>query len=367
MKLSKTKIYNFEKVINDKFISTTDLLEKSGYIKQIQSGLFVQMNFAKLVINNIEKIIKAELNKIGALEIGLNQLQSAEIWKQTGRFDTYGNEMFKVKDRSNKDMVFTGTNEELVTLVAKDYIRSYKDLTFNFYQINNKFRDEIRCNNGLIRSKEFLMMDSYSFHENKECLEKYYVLMKECYKRIFDKLKLNYKIEKADSGEIGGSISEEFIIETSEGEIEIGHIFQLDTKYSEQLGTTYLDNNNKKNNVFMGCYGIGISRLFHVLADVKRDNNYFNFDSEISAYKYVIIVGNVNNKQQLSFAKNMYNELYNKEEAVYLDDRDIRIGEKLKEADTLGISNKILIGNNISKGYYEIKKKSNDNWNKFEF
>lgn len=345
-------------------LSTADLLERTGYIKQVSSGLFVQMHFMKLVMNNIEKIVREELNKISALEIGLNQLQGAEVWKQTGRYQDYGAEMFKLKDRSDKEMVFTGTNEELVTVVARDYVKSYRDLSFTFYQINNKFRDEIRCNTGLIRCKEFLMMDAYSFHANKEQLEARYNEIKNCYIAIFDRLKLKYRIETADSGEIGGSVSEEFIVETSDGDIEIGHIFQLDTKYSSMLDAKFTDEKGDKQDIVMGCYGIGISRLAQVLADVNRDGNYLNWSRELSAYKYAIIVADVRNEEQMKIAESFYQDLRHKRIDVYLDDRNLRVGEKLAEADILGTTNKVLIGKNIDEGNYEIKQRSNSKWEK---
>jgi prolyl-tRNA synthetase len=362
MRLSDTKIYDMMKV--EKIISTSDLLEKSGYIKQVQSGLFVQMNLMKRVINNIEKIIKEELDKVGCLEIELNQIQSADLWRQTGRYETYGSEMFKLKDRMNKEMIITGTNEELVTTIVKDYVKSYRDLSFTFYQINNKFRDEIRCSGGLIRCKEFSMMDAYSFHKTKDELESFYEKMRTCYISIFNRLGLKYIIESADAGEIGGSTSEEFVIETSEGLIEVGHIFQLDNKYSSMLGATYTDKDGLTKDIIMGCYGIGITRLAQVLADFGRVGNCFNFSEEVSAYKYGIVIANVNEEKQMEAGDKIYKDLISKGNSVYLDDRDIRIGQKLNEIDILGISNKILIGNNVSENIIEIKKKSNDSWTK---
>lgn len=235
------------------------------------------------------------------------------------------------------------------------------------YQINNKFRDEIRCNTGLIRCKEFLMMDAYSFHETKAELESQYEVMRNSYMNIFNELGLKVRIEAASSGEIGGSVSEEFIVETSDGAIEIGHIFQLDTKYSSSIGATYTDRASAKQDIIMGCYGIGISRLAQVLADVNRIGNCFNWNDNVSAYKYGIIVGDVNNVDQLKAGESMYNELVEKGFSVYLDDRDIRIGEKLNEADTIGTANKILIGKNIQEGCYEIKKRSDEKWEKMKY
>ena len=361
MRLSSTKIYDTQKIGKGN-LSTSELLEKSGYIKQIQSGLFVQMNLMKRVINNIERIVKDELEKIGCLEIGLNQIQSADLWKKTDRYDTYGSEMFKLKDRSNKEMIFTGTNEELVTYVAKEYVASYKDLSFTFYQINNKFRDEMRCTGGLIRSKEFIMMDAYSFHRTKEELVEYYANMRECYINILNRLGLNFTIVAADSGEIGGSVSEEFVITTSEGDVEVGHIFQLDTKYSEKLDATYADKDNTEKFITMGCYGIGISRLAQVIADVGRNGNCFNFNENVSAFQYGIVIANVNDEKQKEAGLMLYRHLQLRGYSVYLDDRDLRIGQKLNEIDLIGTANKILIGNKIENNIYEKKTLSDSIW-----
>jgi prolyl-tRNA synthetase len=208
------------------------------------------------------------------------------------------------------------------------------------------------------------MMDAYSFHKNKEDLESRYNEMKNCYIAIFDRLGLKYRIESADSGEIGGSVSEEFIVETSDGEIEIGHIFQLDTKYSSKLDAKFIDENGEKQDIVMGCYGIGISRLAQVLADVNRDGNNLNWDGAISAYKYVIIVADTRNEEQMKVAEDMYKEISSQGLSVYLDDRNVRMGEKLAESDLLGIANKILIGKNINEKEYERKFKSNSSWEK---
>lgn len=364
MRLSKVKIYNSTKIQKDKIYSTTELLEHYGFIRQVSSGLFVQMYLMKTIVNNIERIIKEELNKVYALEIGLNQIQSADIWKQTGRYETYGSEMFKLKDRSDKEMVITGTNEELVTLIAKNYVISYKDLDFTFYQISNKFRDEIRCNTGLIRCKEFSMMDAYSFHAAKEGLEKRYNEMRECYKSILNRLGISYKIEKADSGEIGGSVSEEFIVQTSDGDIEIGHIFQLDTKYSSKLEAQFSDSNDQKKDIIMGCYGIGISRLAQVLCDVGRTGNCFNFISTVATFAVHIIVGDVRDEKQMQIAEVLYNKYLQQGNSVCLDDRSVGVGIKLNEADNIGSNYKILIGKNINDGYYEAKTTSTSTWEK---
>lgn len=363
MKLSKTKLYETER-INDIETSTIDLLISSGYLRKMSNGLYCYMNLAQRCINNINNIIKEEFENIGCLEIGLNQLQSADSWKETGRYDTYGKEMFKFKDRSDNDVIISGTNEELVTSVAKNWVTSYKDLDFTWFQINNKFRDEIRCSNGLIRCKEFIMMDAYSFNKDKASLELTYNEVRECYKKIFDRLGLAYRIVKADSGEIGGSVSEEFVVDTKEGEIEIGHIFQLDDKYSSKLGVKYVDENNESKNVLMGCYGIGVSRLFQVLAESGRDDKFLYFDKNVSAYEYVVVVVDSKKEEQLKLGEEIYEFLKSKNKTVVLDDRKYKVGKKLFEADSIGYTKKILIGKKAIENKIEIK--TNNEWSEIE-
>lgn len=365
MKLSKTKLYNVER-IKEGSLTTAELLESAGYIKKMSNGLYVYMNLGQRVINKLNYVIREEFEAIGMAEIGLNQLQTAELWKETGRYDDYGKEMFKFKDRSDNDMIISGTNEELVTSVAKDFITSYKDLSFTWFQTNNKFRDEIRCSNGLIRCKEFVMMDAYSFNLDKEDLEKTYNEVREAYKRIFDRVGLigKYKVVAADSGEIGGSLSEEFIVDTVDGEVEIGHIFQLDDKYTSKIDVKYTGEDNKKKSVMMGCYGIGVSRLLQVLAEVNRTDNYLNFWTEVSAYKCVIAVVDVKKEEQLRLANSLYDWLVKEYGVgnVILDDRKCKIGKKLHEMDTIGYYKKILVGRKASELKFEVKDFETGNW-----
>ena len=347
----KLSTYNFTKIGKiSKDVSTIELLERTNFIKQVSSGSFVYLHLMQQTLNNVCNIIKSELNE-SCLEIGINQLQSAELWKKTGRYDAYGDEMFKFKDRKDRDMVLAGTNEELITDLASQKISSYRDLNFTWYCISNKFRDEIRTYNGLERCKEFVMMDAYSFHDNVENLTKQYDEMKRIFCRVFERLGLNYEVKKADSGEIGGSVSEEFVIDG----MEVAHIFQLDDKYSKTLDCKYVDRSNAYHNVMMGCYGIGISRLLQVIANVKRTNNYIDWGEGVSAYQYGIMIANSDDQCQKDLGNLIYARLKNLNRSVYLDDRNIRLGEKLNEIDVLGTFNKIIIGKKAADGMVELK------------
>lgn len=365
MRLSKTRLYKTTRIEKEN-LSNIELLEHAGYVRQVGNGQYVYLNMAQRVINNINQIIREELSKVGGLEIGLNQLQSADIWKATGRFDAMGREMFRFQDRNGKDVVISGTNEELVTLTAGKEIKSHKDLGFLWFQTNNKFRDEIRPRGGLIRCKEFIMMDAYSFDKDQESMEKTYGEVREAYKRIFKRLGLTYRIEEADSGDIGGSMSEEFIVETSDGDIEIGHIFQLGTKYTSALGVQYAGADNKLHDVVMGCYGIGVSRLLQVMVDQSRVGNSLNFDYKTAAYQHVIVVANIKNEDQLNLAEELYQYYIDIGESVVIDDKKDKIGKKLHEADLLGYYHKVLVGRKASEGIYEHKYRADASWEERE-
>lgn len=364
MRLSRTKVYKTTRIQKED-LSTIELLEHSGYVRKVGNGQYVYLHMAQRVINKINQIIREELEDVGGLEIGLNQLQSADIWRATGRFDTYGSEMFRFQDRNGKDVVISGTNEELVTLTAGAEIKSHKDLPFMWFQTNNKFRDEIRPRNGLIRCKEFIMMDAYSFDKDQESMEQRYGEVRNAYIRILNRLGLTHRIETADSGEIGGSMSEEFIVDTSDGEIEVGHIFQLGTKYTNGLGVQYAGADNKLHDVVMGCYGIGVSRLFQVIADVNRIGNRLSFDETTTAYDTVVIVVNAKNEDQYDLAERLYLDYKADGESVLFDDRKMKIGKKLHEVELVGIHRQVLVGRDAAEGFYDVRYSNESEWTRF--
>lgn len=350
MKLSK---YNFMKISKlQENLETIDLLEEANFVKKVSTGSYVYLHLMQKIVNKINNLIREKLNDANCLEIGLTQLQSANLWKETGRYDVYGDEMFHFKDRKSNDVILAGTNEEQITKIASEMLQSYKDMNVTFYNISNKFRDELRCYNGLERCKEFIMMDAYSFHDNSINLKAEYANIRNAFVQIFETLGLKYEIKASDNGEIGGSISEEFIIDN----IEIAHIFQLDDKYSKALNAKYVDSDNSSKYMLMGCYGIGISRLIQVIANSFRKNNFLNW-GKFSSYDIGIIVADVNNETQLKFAEKLY-DILKKKHDVYLDDRQMKIGAKLFEIDTIGTYNKIIVGKGAVDEYLEIKRET---------
>lgn len=350
MKFSKQQ-FGLQKIGNTD-LETIELLEKGAFVKQVASGSFVYMHLMQNIINNVSNLVRKQLHRADAMEIGLLQLQSADLWKATGRYHDYGEEMYRMKDRKGRDNVLVGTSEELVTHVAANHILSYKDLNFTWFQINNKFRDEIRTHGGLLRAKEFIMMDAYSFHDSKAGLESEYANMRQAIISILTELGLDYRIEVADSGEIGGAVSEEFLV----NDVEVAHIFQLDDKYSKALDGTYVDAENISHNFLMGCYGIGITRLIQVIADTKRVGNFLNW-GKIASYEYGIVVANGADTTQVEAATRLYTRLKDAGKMVYLDDRlGIRLGEKLHEIDRIGTFNKIIVGKKAGEELCELKE-----------
>ncbi len=221
MKISKLLIPTQKETPNDATIISHKLMLRAGLISKLASGLYNYLPLGLMVVRNIENIIRKEMHKSGAQEVLMPIAQPAELWHKTNRFDKYGFELIKFNDRHNREFCLAPTHEEVITTIASQYISSYKQLPINFYQIQTKFRDEIRPRFGLMRAREFIMKDAYSFHLDSKCLQKTYQIMHDTYCNIFTKLGLNYKVVLADSGAIGGSISHEFHVLANSGEDEI--------------------------------------------------------------------------------------------------------------------------------------------------
>ena len=218
MKLKGSYFYTLRENAKDEDSISGNLLVRAGFMKKVSAGIYMYLPNGLRVLNNIKNIVKEEMDKSGAQELLMPSLIPSDIYEVCGRVEAFGNDMFSLKDRFNRDMVLGPTHEELFTIAAKNMIKSYKDLPFNIYQQADKFRDEPRPRYGLIRVREFIMKDAYSFDRDEEGLEVSYQKMKEAYKNIYDRLHINYKIVKAGVGAMGGSLSEEFQAITNIGE-----------------------------------------------------------------------------------------------------------------------------------------------------
>jgi len=335
-----------------------DLMRKSCFVHQDSSGIYSFLSLGLRLEKMIERIIQKEMNDIGFSEIRLSILQDADLWKSTGRFDTYGEELFKLKNRKNHDFCLAATCEEAITTIVKDHYNG-SNMNLHVYQIGNKYRDELRAKAGLIRSKEFIMKDGYSFCSNEDDLNEIYQKVKQAYCNIFNRLGLKYEIVSSDNGEIGGKSSEEFLCYSQYGEdslndknaLEVAHIFNLGQEYSSKLSLR----NGSNQFIHMGCFGIGISRLLMALLEQQRDNLGFFGTEKFHTFHTIITVLDYKKEEHSKIGIQIYNHLKSKGVSVLLDDRDIQAGKKMADSELIGCFNRIVVSkNSILNNQYEI-------------
>ena len=548
MKFSKFFITTQKEAPKDAILPSHILLIRAGFISQTGSGIYDILPLGKIVLDKIQHIIKDELDRAGAIELKLGLATPISYWKESGRENKYGKELITFEDRKANKFVLSPTNEEAIVNLIKNKITSYKQLPINLYQINTKFRDEVRPRFGLLRSREFLMKDGYSFHQNEACMENEFLSMENCYKKILDKLELKYKIVNADSGAIGGSGSKEFMVLTENGEdklivcnsceyganietaqkrviddkysdypkaifntfhtpnvktikqlseffkvdtkhivksvalkayydnhneivvvflrgddelqmtkvknalcanelvdasdkelkesniisgfigpvglcdtiniildnalydgsglicgankedyhfigvnlnsinkskffdissvmegdlcpkcneslfhkkgIEIGHIFQLKTVYSDLLKANFLDENGRQKPFFMGTYGIGISRIMASMVEQNYDKSGLIWTKQTAPFLVDIIISNTKDEEQVGTGNKIYEELKEKNINVILDDRKERFGVKISDFELIGFFCVIIIGKNLKNGMIEFITRS---------
>ncbi|ABD44598.1 proline--tRNA ligase [Ehrlichia chaffeensis str. Heartland] len=364
---------------------------RAGLIKQIASGIYTWLPLGLKVLKNIENIVREEMNKSGSLEILMPLIQPASLWKESGRYDDYGSEMLRITDRNQREMLFGPTHEEVITDILRTTPVSHKDLPLILYQIQWKFRDELRPRYGIMRCREFLMKDAYSFDKDFSGAISSYNLMFKTYIKIFQKLGLTPIAVKADSGPIGGNLSHEFHVLANSGEstlyydqdiielmnsesidvekikntytaaddmhdpqacpissdkvkiskgIEIGHIFHLGDKYSKPMNANFCDSNNNKL-LQMGCYGIGVSRLVAAIIEVFHDNKGIIWPETVAPFKFSLVNLYTSNDKCKKVAENLHMQLY---DDVLYDDTDDSPGIKLARTDLLGMPWQVIIG-----------------------
>lgn len=404
MKTSNYLLATLKETPADAEIISHQLMMRAGMIRKLSSGLYTWMPLGLRVLQNIEAIIREELNKIDCLELAMPGIQPSELWKATGRWEEYGGELLKIQDRHEREFCYAPTAEEVITDTIKNIVNSYKQLPKTVYQITNKFRDEIRPRFGVMRAREFLMKDAYSFHLTKNCLKETYQKMYDAYHAIFTKLGLNFRAVIADNGSIGGDSSHEFqvLAETGEDEIlysddsdyaanveiaekgglkagdkspdgkgtlqsirgiEVGHIFQLGNKYSQTLDANVLNQDGKKTPLHMGCYGIGVSRVVAAAIEQQHDDNGIIWPEIMAPFQIAITpIGFHRSEKTRHAAEKMYGELKEAGYSVLLDDRNERPGVMFAQMDLIGIPHRIVIGEKgLAKNEVEYKSRtSND-------
>jgi len=356
------------------------LLLRAGLARMLMAGAYSYLPLGLRVLENIQRIIRQEMEACGASELLLPALQPLELWQKTGRDQDIGEVMFKFVDRRGRNVVLGPTHEEIITDLVKNVVSSYRQLPLLLYQIQTKFRDEIRPRNGLIRACEFIMKDAYSFDQDQAGLNKNYALIYEAYKRIFKRCGLTVLITEADSGVMGGKESHEFMVPAVQGEdlvlvckkcsqakafnadsllcskcncqmekvntIEVGHIFKLGIKYSQALGANFPNASGELKPIIMGCYGIGVSRLVSAIIEQNNDAEGIVWPKEVAPYQIIILPLDVTNALIMQEAMALHDQLAALGLPVLLDDRDERAGVKFKDADLLGIPLQLIIGRN---------------------
>ena len=389
MRFSNTFIKTLREAPKDETAENGKLLLRAGYVHKEMAGVYDYLPLGLRVIENIKGVVRDELNKIGCEELSLTALQNPEPWEKTGRFSEQEVDIwFKTELSSGGVVGLAPTHEEPITSLMKSYISSYKDLPVAAYQFQTKFRNELRAKSGIMRGREFLMKDLYSFHATEEDLDKFYTEVEDAYRRIFKRLGVgDSTFETFASGGIFSKYSHEFQTFLPVGEdmvyfnedksvvinkevyndevlkdlgvendkfesttaAEVGNIFKLKTKYSEPLGLKYIDEENKQKTVYMGCYGIGISRLMGVIAEKFADDKGLVWPESVAPFKYYLVgIGEAGiNKADEFYVSN--------EDAILYDDRDKRPGEKFADAELIGIPYRVVISDKtLEKGQAEV-------------
>ena len=357
MRWTQTLIPTLREDPQDAEIISHKLLIRAGFIRKLLAGVYSYLPLGYRVLSKVENIIREEMVRGGAEEILMPALQPIELWKKTGRDKDLEDVMIKFKDRHGKFVCLGPTHEEVITSLVADNISSYKNLPRILFQIQTKFRDEIRPRFGVIRSCEFIMKDAYSFDADTKGLEKNYKRMYDAYCRIFERCGLPYKAVKADPGFMGGGESHEFMIPIKGGEdIEIGHTFKLGTKYSQTLGARFLDKNGKSHPIIMGCYGIGVNRIMAASIETSHDKDGIIWPRSISPYEIAVLPLNMENDKLQKLSEELYDEMLKAGLDVILDDRPERAGIKFKDADLIGFPVQVIVGEkNLESGKVELK------------
>ncbi len=383
----------------DEISFNAQVLIKAGFIDKVTAGVYTFLPLGLKVHNKICDIIREEMDAIGGQEILMPALTPKEVWQTTGRWDTF-DALFRLSGADKKEYALGATHEEIITPLAKKHIFSYKELPVCIYQIQTKFRNELRAKSGLIRGREFSMKDLYSFHMSEEDLEKFYDTVVESYFKIFDRCGLSdktyltfatggafskYSHEFQTITEAGEdtiyicdnckvAINEEIIKEQKicpdcgkskfrkEKAVEVGNIFKLGTRFSKPFGLQFTDESGGKRDVIMGCYGLGPSRLMGTIVEVSHDNKGIIWPEAIAPFK-VHLLGIGNKESDIwKQADELYEKLQQAGIEVLYDDReDIRAGEKFADADLIGCPYRIVISEKtLAKGCVEVKKRNSE-------
>lgn len=390
-------------------IASHRFMLRTGMISQVTSGIYTWLPLGLRVLKKIEQIVREEQDKAGSLEVLMPTIQPAELWEKSGRYHDYGKEMLRIKDRHQREMLYGPTAEEVITDIFARFVKTYRDLPKRFYNIQWKFRDEIRPRFGVMRGREFLMKDNYSFDLNFEGAKASYQAMLEAYVQTFARMDLTAIPVRAATGPIGGTLSHEFQIlaETGESEIfydeeyetldihhltldrlqklyaasdelhdpqncpvpkerlkttrgiEVGHVFYFGTKYSIPLGAYVAGPDGKQVPVEMGSYGIGISRLVGAIIEAHHDEKGIKWPGSVAPFKVGLLNLNVNDPKCTELCDDLYQTLLQAGVEVLYDDRDLGPGAKFADMDLIGLPWQLIIGpRSVTSGQAELKNRT---------
>ncbi|WP_119678467.1 proline--tRNA ligase [Indioceanicola profundi] len=392
------------------------LMLRAGMIRQTSAGIYAWLPLGWKVLQKVSQIVREEQDRAGAQEMLMPTIQSADLWKQSGRYEAYGKEMLRITDRHEREMLYGPTNEEMITDIFKTFVKSYKDLPKNLYHIQWKFRDEIRPRFGLMRGREFLMKDNYSFDLDRAGAELSYRRMFLAYLRTFARMGIKAIPMRADTGPIGGDLSHEFIILAETGEsqvfcdrqwlemdvladdpgygsdlkdffekytniyaateemhdpatapaeletargIEVGHIFYFGTKYSAPMGAVVAGPDGQPVTVEMGSYGIGVSRVVAAIIEASHDENGIVWPDPIAPFKVALINLKADDAECARVCDELYGRLQAQGVDVLYDDRNERPGAKFADMDLIGIPWQLTIGpRGLKNGVVEVKRRA---------
>ena len=419
MRLSEYFLPTLKEFPKDAEIISHQLMLRTGMIRQASSGIYVWLPFGYAVLKKIEQIVREEQVRAGAIELLMPTIQSADLWRKSGRYDDYGAEMLRMKDRHDRDILYGPTNEEQITDISSHYFKSYKNLPKTLFHIQWKFRDEIRPRFGVMRCKEFLMKDSYSFDISEEEGRISYSRMFLSYLKTFQRMGLKAIPMEAESGPIGGNLSHEFIILANTGEskvyidkrildleiadnvdyendskniveewtqyysvtddmydqetyekkvgqenrlemrgIEVGHVFFFGDKYTKPLKANVQDREGKINPIQSGSYGIGVSRLVAAIIEASHDDKGIIWPKSVSPFDYVLLNLSPKDENLAKLSEMIYKKISQNNSLLY-DDTTSSVGEKLNKADLIGIPQQIILGkNSIQNNTLELKERS---------
>jgi prolyl-tRNA synthetase len=410
MRLSTFFMPTLKETPHEAQIASHRLMLRAGMIRQSSAGIYSWLPLGLKVLRKIEKIVREEQDAAGAQELLMPTIQPADLWRESGRYDAYGKEMLRITDRHDREMLYGPTNEELITQIFRDNVKSYRDVPKTLYHIQWKFRDEVRPRFGIMRGREFLMKDAYSFDMDYEGARKSYETMFNSYLKAFKRMGLTAIPMQADSGAIGGTLSHEFHILAETGEsgvfydvaydelaakgeidlealsrlyavtdekhdpaaanvpppdrlkvargIEVGHIFYFGTKYSQAMGAVVAGPDGNPVTVEMGSYGIGVSRLVGAIIEAFHDDNGIKWPEAVAPFKVGLINLKSGDATCDKACADMYRTLSEQGVEILYDDRDLRAGVKFADMDLIGLPWQLIAGpKGLANGMVELKSR----------